>query len=308
MALITAYWGLDGIIFLTTLIIAAYLYMTRKFNHWKKRGVLEALPPTPFLGNFTDCLLLKKSPGNFLQELYIQGKGSPYIGFYICDKPALLVRDRELVKNILIKDFNYFTDRYAAADTINDRLGATNLFFLKNPAWKTLRTKLTPFFTSGKMKKIFELMLKCGNDLDTYLESLKLGDQGKEMDIKELTAKFTTDIIGTAAYGLNVNSLNNPDAEFRRHGKLIFYFNFIRALEFLAMFFLPNIISITGIKTFGKESSNFLRKVFWETITQRIKSGEKRNDLIDILIELRNTYGDQDIEGFSKHRIYEANA
>ncbi|XP_011864467.1 PREDICTED: cytochrome P450 6k1-like [Vollenhovia emeryi] len=309
MALITAYWGLDGIIFLTTLIIPAYLYMTRKFNYWKKRDVSVALPPIPFLGNFADPLLLKKSPGNFLQELYIQGKESPYIGFYILDKPALLIRDRQLVKMVLVKDFNYFADRYASPNIVNDRLGSANLFLMKNPAWKILRTKLTPFFTSGKMKKIFELMLECGKDLDTYLESLKLGDQGKEMDIKELIAKFTTDIIGTVAYRLNVNSLNNPDAEFRRHDKLIFDFNFIHALAFLAMFFLPHIINITGItKTFAKESSIFLRKVFWETISQRVKSGGKRNYLIDTLIELRNTYGDQDMGGFSKQRIHEANA
>jgi len=100
-------------------------------------------------------------------------KGLPYLGFFILDKPVLLIRDRELVKSVLIKDFNYFVDRYASADT-NDRLGYASLFFLKNPAWKILRTKLTPFFTSGKLKKMFELMIECGNNLDTHLESLKL--------------------------------------------------------------------------------------------------------------------------------------
>jgi len=172
MALITVYWGLDGIILLTTLIITFYLYMTRKFNYWKKRGVME-VQPTPILGNFTDCILLKKSPGYVLKDLYDQGKGMPYIGFYLLDKPFLLIRDRELVKNVLVKDFNYFYDRYGSPD-VNDRLGYANIFFLKNPVWKIIRTKLTPFFTSGKLKKMFELMLECSNNLHTYLESLKL--------------------------------------------------------------------------------------------------------------------------------------
>lgn len=172
MALITAYWGLDGIITLTSLIIIAYLYMTRKFNYWKKRGVLE-VSPTPFFGNFMECMFLKKSPGHFLKELYDQAKGLPYIGFYVLDKPFLLVRDRELIKNILVKDFSYFNDRYGSPDE-NDRLGYANIFFLKNPAWKQLRTKLTPHFTTGKLKKMFELMKECSKNLDTYLESLKL--------------------------------------------------------------------------------------------------------------------------------------
>ncbi|KAL0103190.1 hypothetical protein PUN28_017495 [Cardiocondyla obscurior] len=296
MALITPYWGLDGIIVVTTLFITLYLYMTRKFNYWKKRGVVEATP-TPFFGSFVDCILLKKSPGLFFQELYDQAKGLPYIGFYVLDKPFILIRDRELVKNVLIKDFNSFVDRYGTPDQ-RDRLGYCNPFFLKNPAWKHLRTKLTPLFTSGKLKKIFELMLECGKNLDAYLKSLDLEDKELEMEVKDLTARFSTDIIGITAYGLNVNSVNNPDAEFRKHGRKIFDFDIIRAFEFLATFFFPPIVSILRLKFFGKETTNFLRDVLWGTITERIKSGAKRNDLIDHLIELRNTYADQDVGGF----------
>ncbi|KAM0726147.1 Cytochrome P450 6k1 [Formica fusca] len=296
MAFITAYWGLDGMIALTALIITAYLYMTRKFNYWKKRNVVE-IRPTPFWGNFMDCALLKKSPGYFIKELYNQAKGLPYIGFYVLDKPFLLVRDREIVKNVLVKDFNYFSDRYGSPDP-NDRIGYANLFFLKNPAWKILRTKLTPIFTSGKLKKIFELQIECATNLDTYLESLKVDGITKEVDMKDIAAKFTTDMIGCTAYGLNVNSLNNPNAEFRKYGKMIFDLGYIRGFEMLAVFFLPYITRLAHLKVFGKDPSTFLRKAFWETMTQRMESGIKRNDLMDILIELKKNYGQQDMGGF----------
>ncbi|KAL6437259.1 hypothetical protein ACFW04_005052 [Cataglyphis niger] len=295
MAFITAYWGLDGIIVLTTLIIIVYLYMTRKFNYWKKRNVVD-ITPTPFLGNFMDCVFLRKSAGSFMKDLYDQAKGLPYIGFFIFDKPCLLVRDREIVKNVLVKDFNYFADRYGSPDP-NDRLGYANLFFLKNPDWKMLRTKLTPVFTSGKMKKMYELMIECVSNLETYLESLEV-NVTKEVDMKDISAKFTTDIIGCIAYGLNVNSLNNPDAEFRKYGKMVFDFSYIRGFEMLAAFFLPNIARLAHLKTFGKDTSIFLRKAFWETMTHRMESGLKRNDLIDTLIELKKTYGHQDMGGF----------
>lgn len=127
--------------------------------------------------------------------------------------------------------------------------------------------------------------------------------KGKEIEIKELVAKFATDIIGTTAYGLNVNSLNNPDAEFRKYGRMIFSFNIFRGFEVLAMFFLPSIVRFVGLKMFGKEASTFLRKAFWNTLTQRMESGVKRNDLIDILIELKKTHKDQDIGNFSKQII-----
>ncbi|CAL1682604.1 unnamed protein product [Lasius platythorax] len=296
MAFITAYWGLDGMIALTALIIAAYLYMTRKFNYWKRRGVSE-ITPTPFLGNFKECVLLKKSPGFLMKDFYDQAKGLPYVGFYVLDKPFLLIRDREIVKNVLVKDFNYFSDRYGSPDP-NDRLGYANLFFIKNPAWKILRTKLTPIFTSGKLKKMFELMIECAKNLDTHLESLTVDDARKETDVKDIAAKFTTDMIGCTAYGLNVNSLNNPNAEFRNHGRKIFEYGYIRGYEVLAMFFFPYVVRLAGLKTFGKDSTIFLRRVFWETITQRMESGVKKNDLIDILIELKKNHSLQNFEGF----------
>ena len=177
MALITDCWVLDGIIILTILIITAYLYMTRNFKYWKKRGVLEITP-----SSFMECLLRKKAPAYFLKELYDRAKGEPYIGFHILDKPILLVCDREIIKNILIKDFNIFYDRYATGSP-KDRIGYTSLFLINNPAWKILRTKLSPFFTSGKMKKMFNLMLECTNHLDEYLDSLKL--DGKLENIKQ---------------------------------------------------------------------------------------------------------------------------
>lgn len=172
MALITTYWGLDGMIALTVLIITVYLYMTRKFNYWKKRNVVE-VPPMPFWGNFKECALLRMSAGIFMKNLYNQAKGLPYIGFYVIDEPCLLICNVEIIKNVLVKDFNYFADRNGLPDP-KDRLGSSNLFFLRNPAWKVVRTKLTPVFTSGKLKKMFELMIECTKNLEIHLESLKV--------------------------------------------------------------------------------------------------------------------------------------
>lgn len=112
MALIKDPWGLNAITIPIVLIIIVYLYMTRNFKYWEKRGVLE-VSPTAFVGNFMECLLLKKPPSYFLKELYERAKDELCIGFYIFDKPFLLLRDRELIKNVLIRDFNIFSDRYA---------------------------------------------------------------------------------------------------------------------------------------------------------------------------------------------------
>lgn len=177
MALLTQYWGLDGILLLFSAIIGIYLYFTRNFNYWKKRGVKE-VKPTAFFGNFGPCLLAQKSIMDVYDGMYKIGVNEPYIGYYVLDKPHLLLRDPELIKHVLIKDFNYFSNRNATS-VPSDIIGNMNLFVVKNPEWKYIRQKLSPIFTSGRLKKMFELMLTIEKDFGVYLESLKL--EGKEI-------------------------------------------------------------------------------------------------------------------------------
>lgn len=115
---------------------------------------------------------------------------------------------------------------------------------------------------------------------------------GRTLEVKELSAKFTTDLIGTTAYGLKVNSLNNPNAEFRNHGREMVTYNVWRSIEVTSLFFAPQVAQPLRLKFFSSNSTKFLREVFWGTIVEREKSGVKRNDLIDLLIELKRTQAD----------------
>ncbi|XP_078033850.1 cytochrome P450 6k1-like [Augochlora pura] len=296
MGLLTPHWGLDGIIICASLIVAAYMYATRKFKYWAKKGIME-IPPTPFLGNFSDCLLFKKSPAEFMKDLYDQSKGLPYMGFYVVDKPFFLIRDPEIIKHVLVKDFPVFVDRHISPNE-KDRLGYVNVFLMKGPGWKFIRSKLSPLFTSGRLKKLFELMLQVTDDFDRFLENLNL-EKGKILEMKDLCANVTTDMISSSSFGLRVNAVNDPNAPFRVEGRKIFKPTILRGIEFLIIFFVPSLTGITGAKFFGQETTAFFRSVFWEVINERIKSGEKRHDLIDLLIELKQKYeADGDLGGF----------
>ena len=172
MAFLTKTWSVDLLIIIAIILLIAYLLMMKNYQYWKDRGVFQ-IDPMPIFGNFAKCCFMKKSPGYFLKELYEKSKGLPYMGFYIIHKPCLLLRDPELIKQILVKDYNTFADKYMQSGR-DDHLGNFNLFLVRNPGWKILRHKLSPIFTSIKLKNMFELMTEVGRDLDAYMESLKL--------------------------------------------------------------------------------------------------------------------------------------
>lgn len=78
------------------------------------------------------------------------------LGIYIFHKPFLLLRNAELIKQILIKDFDYFPDRYFTAQSIRDKIGSSNLFTMHNPEWRQTRFLIFKKF----IKIMFTSMVK----------------------------------------------------------------------------------------------------------------------------------------------------
>lgn len=123
------------------------------------------------------------------------------------------------------------------------------------------------------------------------------------MEVMELSAKLMTDLIGTTAFGMNFNSLKDPDAEFRKYGREMFRSTFKRYLQLLSILFIPSLRPYTNAKFFDEEGSKFLRSTFWDVINERIKSGIKRYDLIDMLIEIKNNQEKDDVNAFSTYTL-----
>ena len=133
---------------------------------------------------------------------------------------------------------------------------------------------------------------------------ISVSGEGKVIEFKDICGNFTTDMIGSTAFGLKVGSLENPKAPFRECGRKIFDYDFHRSMEFLIIFFIPGLVKYLKPKFFGKKATNFLRSVFWDVIEQRVDSDQKRNDLIDLLIEMREKYrNDESLKDYSTYLL-----
>lgn len=193
-----------------------YVWAKYKLSYWQRLGV-PSLPTNLFFGNFKEALLLRISAGYHLGRLYNEVKSDePFVGVYVMQKPFLLLRDPEIIKQILIKDFNIFSDRYFSSRNKADKLSTHNLFSINNPEWRYLRTKLSPVFTSGKVKQLFHLMVQTSDYLKDFVDN-KFKDNPttiKSIEVKDATTMYTTDVIASIAFGVSTNSFENPTPEF----------------------------------------------------------------------------------------------
>jgi cytochrome P450 len=80
-----------------------------------------------------------------------KARGLKHGGVLVGVKPFYIPIDPELVKHILLKDFQQFVNRGSYIDEVNDPL-TEHILSMEDNRWKNTRAKLTPTFTFGKIK------------------------------------------------------------------------------------------------------------------------------------------------------------
>jgi cytochrome P450 family 6 len=265
------------------LLAAVYIYFKKSFSYWKERKVPYIEPTFPF-GNFKDQILLRKTIGHVFSDIYKKLDGENYGGTYIFTKPGFIFRDPEIIKNVLVKDFTSFHDRGFFVDEDLEPLSG-NLAMLPGKRWRNLRVKLTPTFTSGKMKMMFQTLVDCGHELGTILDETASSEE--IIEIKDILARYSTDIISSCAFGIQCNCLKNPDAEFRQWGRKFFQSWKRSSFETLNTL-IPSTISALKLNLFDPKVSKYFRNMVQDTVNYREKNNIQRNDFMQLLIQLKN--------------------
>lgn len=167
----------------------------------------------------------------------------------------------------------------------DDPLSA-NLLTLDGDTWKKLRNKLTPNFTSSKVKNMLPTVIEKVERLrDCLLDEVR---QHEELDIKDFCARWTTDVIGTCAFGIECNSLTDPNAEFMNYGRKIFA---KPRHGPLLMSFLDDYKTIgraLHFKKYADDVTEFFMRVVRDMVEYREKNNVSRSDFMDMLIKLKN--------------------
>lgn len=272
-------WSME-LIELIFIVITLTIILDHFLHHfWSRRGFVQ-LKPRFLVGDIGDLFRLKKSIAEVYGDLYEKSKNHKLVGIYFTYRPGLLINDTELIQNILVKDFHHFSDHGLYVDTKKDPLSG-HLFALSGEKWKNLRAKLSPLFSPGRLKVMFPTFLECAINMQNHLEKC-VKDGEDVVEIRDLLARYTTDIIASVAFGFDNDSINNPDNSFRRMGAKVFEPNLKGGLRALMTFLMPKLNKIIGIKVADKDVEDFMFAMVQQTIEFREKTGQKRNDFMQV--------------------------
>jgi len=193
--------SLDMALLIGFILAILIIYFLNKylFTYWTRHGFSQ-MNPKFFIGDAGSLLLGKIAIPDYVENLYRKTKHLKCVGAYNFYTPVLYVNDPETIQNVLIRDFNNFDDRGVPIDEENDPLSG-HLFSLEGQKWRDLRVKLSPTFTSGKMKSMFSIIQDCCNVLDKYVEKY-IENNNNTFDIKNLFGRYNTNVISSVAFGI----------------------------------------------------------------------------------------------------------
>ncbi|XP_037945101.1 probable cytochrome P450 6t3 [Teleopsis dalmanni] len=269
-------------------LIITFIWIRYNYSYWQ-RYEIPYIKSIPFIGNLKDLFLMKYSFGDFFQNLYYRGS-SKLLGIYILHKPALLIRDPYIIELILIKKFNYFLNRFEAADPYNDLLGSLTLPLAKYSIWHDSRKAISALFTSGTLKnRMFPIILQVATKLQTYIDlQFQNHTISPIIEVKEMSAKFTTDLTVKLLFSVEEFSLQNNNSKFRTQCRKVLEPSLIKILHFLIIFFLPNHANIFRAKVFPQSYVNFLKNEVDKMMKNTIHLNNECNDLIAVLLQLQS--------------------
>ncbi|XP_063915602.1 probable cytochrome P450 6a23 [Zophobas morio] len=295
MTFITDNIVFDIIAILSTIFIGTIALLKWRLTYWSRIG-LPSLNPVLIFGDIKDFILERRTLGEQFREFYhaFKSKGHKHGGVYLGPKPFYVPIDPEIVKHIMQTDFSHFMNHGNYYDEKADPLSA-HLFSLEDAKWRNMRVKLTPTFTSGKMKMMFQTLANCALGLKDIMN--ESASNGIPVDIKDVLGRFTTDIIGSVAFGLECNSLKDPDAEFRKYGRKVFEVGIIERIKVILTLTVPfSILRALNFKFTNGEVERFFMKAIRDTVRYRETDNIYRKDFMHLLLQLKNrgTVADDD--------------
>ena len=145
------------------------------------------------------------------------------------------------------------------------------------------------FLFSGKIKAMFVFMQETCNRLIKALDNI--ADKNETFEVKEILGKYSMDTIASCAFGVDAQVYTNNESDFVKNASNMFKPQTTSKVFKSIMENVPFDIGVYIMRLFNisfnpfQSSIEFFYNVVLDTLKSRQKSGSKRNDLIDLMLD-----------------------
>ncbi|XP_029850272.2 cytochrome P450 3A6-like [Ixodes scapularis] len=183
-------------------ILLFWAFRRRRAHGLFRRNGIPGPEPELFWGNWKQ---LKKNRIQVLQQ-WIEEYGQVF-GFFMAEKPWMVVTDLDLVRQIFVTEANTFTDRPQYVIDVEPFTSA--LPFLPGDEWKKVRPVLNTSLTAGKMNLLSGIVSECARE---FLEVLRKHHERKDVvNFVEAAEGYALDVITRVGLTWNTKCQQKSD-------------------------------------------------------------------------------------------------
>ncbi|KAL3094052.1 hypothetical protein niasHT_027380 [Heterodera trifolii] len=277
-------------------LVASWIYFQyRQKQHWHNVGVPG--PNTNIL--FGNTLKQFRTGVIEVDEEMFKKYGNSY-GSFLFERREFCTKDPEMLRQIFIKEFSHFQNRYNAIperEHAPKSLMRNILTVLRDDDWKRVRNRITPAFTTGKLKKLIPILCESTEKLCKVLET-EYALKGKEVPLKDLFGRFLLDVIGRCGFSLDLDTFDEENI-FVKQARTIF--DFTRKGQKLRMIigvFFPCVSllyeNITGKSFAFAMDEEFFVEMMSDLYEKRRADPEAKEKYADIFQLLMNAVDDEE--------------
>lgn len=281
--------GMFLLFMFTTLIAFVYHFVVRWWSYFNDKNV-KYVRGVPFLGSAYKSVIGIEPAAVAYRRCYDQFPKEKFVGIYeFGGRPSYLVRNPDLIKQLLITDFDHFENHAVENDLFLHILSG-----LQGSKWYQSTHDLSPTFSANKIRSMHTLMVKTS---EKFTNTLKDADKtAKIFDTRNLFTRYANDIIASTALGIELNSLHDTDNQLFVAGCALSEFSYINALKFLANASFPTPVKLLDVCMAEEKNAKTIKKIIKETIESKKAQKGTRNDLIDFLIKAQDGQSQNDGE------------
>ena len=135
------------------------------------------------------------------------------------NRPAVFVKDVDLIKKIQVGDFDHFTDLGFNTPDYLEKVG--NVFGIadmQGEQWRKMRRMVNPPFSVPRLKKTVPSMNVAAEKLRDYLKTTENKEFVNAVDFMK---KFYMTSIASVVFGMDIDCYGQTENEFEKKGKTL---------------------------------------------------------------------------------------
>jgi cytochrome P450 family 9 len=135
-----------------------------------------------------------------------------------------------------------------------------------------MRNRLSPTFTTSKLRGMFPLIDNCGKQFAHFIVTRPEASTAP-IEFLDAFTRFSNDVIATVAFGHECNAVNNPKEQFYVLGQEIMNVGFKRFLTLFGHLLIPKVMDFFHIPLLPKQPVDYFRQLIFGTMKYREQHG-----------------------------------